>query len=752
MARYRPSRASQTRRGSSLPHDARSFFGGGGQEGAAVEVQTENAAQRLVSWVRYKPVERAPVLAIPALYGAGGGVYLANTMTGIPPWWGISIFGGGLAWASAASAWKNTADPVVGKKVGALGTAVTAWLAWAAEFSPWAGPSAATAWFYGAIAAGAYGAYRADPKIKGHIRRRDERRAWPQVAEKVGLGKSKLLSKTETRLGELYRVSTKATGKTATSWTSGNLAELIAQECGLPKTRVRVRGDSVAGIILIDIRYADPWAKAIPHPVDDPDHEIGHLFTGPRSAAVPIIVGQDPDTGAPLTLTIFNDDGGRHTMIVAVTRGGKTVLLNNILEWLTASDDAIVWGIDGGKGKNVARWRYALDMVAAGIDERAKGVAMLGMARKVIEHRAKHNQQSVWVPSRDYPLLVIVIDEINKLVGQDPLGQQATSHLAYITSTGASEGVLLVQAGQRATAAQLGNNDVRTQIANVVMLKFNRKSEMNHAVGPETATLLPDMSKYGEGKAGVVCIAEADGSDFALGRTFGLGIPEFRDLERVEELARERANTHGLEVGVAEVLGDRYTTQREAALVTSAAVSTATSEVGPVASEVVAPEATPAAPEAAQRPPASGSGDDMDWMKELGKDLLSGLDDETRAKFEGIKARNAEVAEVLANTGPVPEVTPEQIEAMQSHALSKRYAEAERTVIPDAHRARLLDMLTYAGTNGAKTTLMAQELGLSGEQTTRYLYRLAFEGLASLKGAKRGARWYLRTEGGGDDS
>jgi hypothetical protein len=95
--------------------------------------------------------------------------------------------------------------------------------------------------------------------------------------------------------------------------------------------------------------------------------------------------------------------------------------------------------------------------------------------------------------------------------------------------------------------------------------------------------------------------------------------------------------------------------------------------------------------------------------------------------------RTADARRALDETPPLPEMTPEQRDEIAR-------AEWSRTVIPDAHRERLMGLVAGEGTTiGAA----ADELGVEKHTARKYLERLRIEDVIQVEGEKRGARWKL---------
>lgn len=655
-------------------------------------------------WFKAAPSERCPIAVGLGLYGAG---HLAHEAA--LPALGILPMAGVASTVGYAVAHRRTGDEARASKVAAGVGAAGGWLASAAELGLAAGPSGALSWAYWTAFGAAYVIYLRDDGTRRTITWRKKRTNWHRLAPRLGLEGSHLIAHTDTRLGERLEIDTSGTGKRASSLTgSGGLGEQIAEIEKIPPGRARVTAGHIAGRLVISIRRKDPWAQAIPHPTldDAPEIELPEV----ADATKPLVVGQDPETGKPLLFPVYNEDGATRTMVVAITRGGKTTFLNDVMERLTAAPNVAVVGIDASKSKDMRRWEPALTLSACGRDKRGKAVSILYALRRTIDYRAAMNADAVWKPTASRPLIVAIIDEIDALVGGgDQAAAAAADHLRYITSKGGSEAVGAILVGQRGTAQWIGGADIRANVDHFVFLKVARSGELQNAAG-ELGMELPDMARYGEGKAGVAVIASIDG-DYDIGRTFKLS-----NLSDIARIAESRTATP-FEPGLVEHLGDLYTRlverdpARHAPSPTPQQMTTLDGEL-----EAFIPD-------------------------ELREDLM-----EQRKRFE---ERQAETRQWLDEDGPaamdaIDEVLsqPGMSERMAEAARIRRAQEAEQTVIPDKHRTRMLTLLADGTTNSA----IVDELGVSRQSAHRYLARLRYEGVAAPTGQGRSTAWHLTEE------
>jgi hypothetical protein len=503
-------------------------------------------------WFKVAPAARTPLLALPAVYAAGAAAHAYHL-----PWWGLA----GVTIAGTIVTYASAMNHLRGARILGAAAATTAtggWLAAAAEFGVNAGPSGLATWIYlGAFGVG-YGLHRLGLRPRGErtapevVDEEIPRIDWDAYLEGWGLKGAAVLNAEPTRLGERVLLDTRGTGKRASSLVSKGLAELIAEEFGLSASRVDVRLGRVAGQLVISVRLQDPWANPIPHPLLDPNPEI--LLPEVQDVTKPLIIGQDPETGMPLELIVFDEDGASHIAIIATKGGGKTVTVDDVIERLTAADNCAVWGIDIAKGKNMARWRDAgaLDLAACGASERAKAVRILELAADTVRWREAHSNEAVFQPRPGHPLIEVVAEEIDSLVTRgDQLAQRAIAALTTITSKGRSAAVGLIIIGQRGTAAWMGGPNIRANIDRFMLLKMTRATEIMNAVGSDIGSRLPNVTAYGDGHAGVVLITDISG-DYDLGRSFML-----KRLEDLERIAEGRSPSP-LELDLVEHLGKAY--------------------------------------------------------------------------------------------------------------------------------------------------------------------------------------------------
>lgn len=620
-----------------------------------------------------------------------------------------------------------------GGKPAAIVGAGGAWLTAATAAGPLAGSGPlwhplTIAWGAGALAA--LWALDRHAAVRTARRWRAAKAQWLRDAPGYGLFNSHLLDHQETRLGEMLEVDVSETGKRSSSLAGSTLAEDIASRRKLPRHRVRVTEGSIAGRIRIYIRTRDPWKHAIPHPLLDTDPEIE--LPVPATITKPLIVGQDPESGRPLAIALYDSHGGKNVYIIGKRDAGKTTLLDCLRERLTACPDALVFGINLSKASEDNEWAPACHLTAIGPGDAKKALAILQLvSRIVVETPMIPRDDKVRQVSAEWPAIVLVIDEIDAVV--DLLGQRAKQLLKHITGKGRSEAVSVVAAGQRGTADWMGGADVRANLDVVCAGRVRRQAEISHAVGT-MAPLIPDMATYGEGHAGVWAVVE-DSGDYTLGRSFNLD-----GLTQLRQFAHDRRRPEAeLNPELSDRIGELYTTLRAMQL---------SQYHGDFLGEAAAAlYPSPAASEAGGEDGPSAAGDTLTITRAvygepgdaLDKELEESLDPELREQLGKIRSTNAETRKILDET-PVPDmsgISPEQWDAFHE----ARWAQAAmKTDITAAQRARLMELLAGEGTT---ISAAAADLGIKPYPARCMLSRLRLEGAAHVTGKGRGQRWKL---------
>jgi hypothetical protein len=651
--------------------------------------------KQVINWFRAAPHERYPLAAMGGIYGMGTALNAIHASpNGVAAAALVSVCG----FVAASRKIKDGARAFKTCTL-AAGTGIWVTIAGMTGTIGTDAPHIAMNAGYAVLSGAAYFAYRRDDVIREKIDRRKQREAWPEFAAAVGLAGSVVEGRENTRLGERITVNIKGTGKRASTIAHGDVATRIAEYYRIPKSRVKITEVMRdATLVSISIRRVDPWAKPIKHPIIDADPEITLPVPNDITAG-PLVIGQDPETGDPLTLSVWDEDGARRTMVVAALGGGKTVLLNNAIERLTACNNAYVIGIDLTKAKDLREWRKggAVPIAACGAGERTRAALALKMGRMAIDYRSANNRSSVFQPAENRPAIVYVIDEIDGLVGgNSTMAQAAIADLLYIASKGRSESIGVIIVGQRGTARWMGGADIRVMLEQLVMLRINRLGEMRNAIG-DAAIDLPDMTKYGEGRSGVALVHRLDGGGTDAGRTFML-----KDLDDILRISSSRTPTN-LEPGLIEHLGDIYT------------------------------QLTGGDP--------STSPEDAETVKRLDAEVEACMPEDLREQWAARQAKLDEVRRYAENM-PTVEHDPrtEEIVADRNRQFIEQ---AKAAGVPADVREVILQLATRL--EGVTSRELVAELKRGNSTVHRYMVALAADGVVEMRGKGRGARWHTIT-------
>ena len=224
-------------------------------------------------------------------------------------------------------------------------------MAAAVTWGPLGWPGHLLTWIYLAGAAGGYWWLRRHEAVRAARQRREDAAAWAarkaewhRVAHLIGLGDFHLQKVTPTLLGEELLL-TSAPGSDLASRIARNadaIAEKYAHLEGLPYGRVDISTTDYPGQLVIGIRREDPSVKGIvyhplttPWPSAEPSPYAG-WFPAAATIRDPVPVGIIPETGEPMTLTLFDEIGAKAIGVHGATGSGKSTLLNDVRERVTA--------------------------------------------------------------------------------------------------------------------------------------------------------------------------------------------------------------------------------------------------------------------------------------------------------------------------------------------------------------------------------------------------------------------------------
>ncbi|MFI6510166.1 hypothetical protein ACIBCT_21385 [Streptosporangium sp. NPDC050855] len=651
---------------------------------------------RAIGWVQADHLRRGPHLLAPTTAGLAAAAHALD----LPAAYGIPI----TVLASIGMytrAMNRPGDPGEPIRSAAATAAAGSWVTAAVEWGITAGPHGLMGWLGAAAYGLAYWAYRKDPEVLDALAWENARDEWYRKAPGYGLSGSHLLSWEETRLGEQYFLDTRGTGKRASALATRDLEERIAEQENLRPSRVKVRVGEIAGRLSVSIRYKNPWADPLPHPLLDPAPEIP--LPNIADAREPSIIGMDPETARPLRVPLWDEDGAKRVLVVAITRGGKTVVVSNLMERATAADNVFSIGINVSKAKEMRRWAPALGLSACGPNERVKALRILELVHLIIDWRAAQDgDDATLTPRQGQPLIPVFVDEVDELLAQsDNLGMAIRREFGYLMSKGGSEGIAAVVAGQRGTVGHLGNGNIKRMFDQAVLLKASGEGEIRHVLG-DIGLTMPNMMTYGEGNPGVALATDLAGH-WSAGRSWFL-----KELPDIDRLVKDREPSP-LEPGLVEFLGDKLT-----ALTGASFSYTLQRPVSPP------PSAETSMPVPVEHAPSDRA------------------------------AEQRAAARATLNALPTITANPSlSAGEMRAAAIERRRQAAEQTQMSPEVRRTLLRLLaqpdgtTVRQAEAALETELGQERGVSKSGAWRCLDALRFEGIAELRGKGRGARWHL---------
>ena len=533
-----------------------------------------SAWSRLRRWLTHAPAERLP---LPLVLTAWPSAWVLHAVH-VPGRAAIvaAIVAVLVTWLTWRRHQRGSLHPrLTAAEAAAVAAAIGGWIAAAVTSGPLGWPAHLLSWIYLAGAVFGYRWLRGHPAVLAARKRRDDhaewtaRKAeWHRIAHLIGLGDFHLQSVTRTRLGEELLLASAPGSELATRVAANSrpYAEKFAHLRGLPYGRVDIRLTEYPGQLVIEVREKDPSVNGpVTHPALDADSPYRDWFPEPASIRDPVPIGVIPETGEPMELVLWDEEGGKAVGVYSMTGGGKTNMLDVLRERITAMDDAILVQLNAAGSGDELSWEPLAAVTAAGLqadnpDLRGRIIGALQWARHLIGERAQtaaHTGDSVFQPTRQDPAVVVMIDEIDETGNIEG----ATKLLEFLASKQRKSAVILVLAGQRATVQWTGGSGVRVNLSTVVYGMLARDSEARHAVGAENE--LPDISGYSRGQAGYFGIYSVRQKKLTQrGRTFYIGT--LRDQQQKIIARRDPAARPALE-GAGEIAAPALAAPREQA-------------------------------------------------------------------------------------------------------------------------------------------------------------------------------------------
>ena len=483
------------------------------QDQAEQTLVTESAWARLRTWHLQAPAERLPLPIILTAWPAAWLLHAAHVAGHVVTY--ATVATATACWLTWYRYGRESPHPrLLPTEAALVAAAVGGWMAAAVTWGPPGWPGHLLTWIYLAGAVGGYWWLRRHQAVRAARQRREDAAAWAarkaewhRVAHLIGLGDFHLQEATKTLLGEELLLTSAPGSELATRVAANSrpYAEKYAHLRGLPYGRVDIRTTDYPGQLVIEIREKDPSVSGpVTHPALDPDSPFKDWFPEHRSIRDPVTIGVIPETGEPMDLVLWDGEGGKAIGIYSMTGGGKTNILDVIREAVTAMDDAVLVNLNGAGSGDERAWEPLSLLTAAGLQEddpgvREKIMGALRWVRHLIGERAEtaaETGDSVFQPTPGNPAVVVIADEIDETA--KPEG--ASKILEFLASKQRKAAVILILAGQRATATWTGGAGVRINLSTVVTGMLARDSESRHAVGAENE--IPDIAEYSGGEAG----------------------------------------------------------------------------------------------------------------------------------------------------------------------------------------------------------------------------------------------------------
>lgn len=226
-------------------------------------------------------------------------------------------------------------------------------------------------------------------------------------------------------------------------------------------------------------------------------------------------------------------DGGRlvldltggHILIVGRTQSGKSGVVHDVVDALTAKFDVTVDGLDITEGPDLRAWEKSLRRYVGGPDFVA-AEKLLADVRALVEDRTARLGASTWDTRVHGPAHVLVIDEYGLVAEHARLREL----VEYVITYGAKVRVFVVLCAQRKVKEMMRSALIASQVAVKIYLGMN----------PEDVAALPKAERELGVRPHLFRSATKDSPNDA-GKGFVLGQESMPVLARFDRTTRETA-------------------------------------------------------------------------------------------------------------------------------------------------------------------------------------------------------------------
>jgi hypothetical protein len=137
------------------------------------------------------------------------------------------------------------------------------------------------------------------------------------------------------------------------------------------------------------------------------------------------------EDGAPVRYQWWSDTGAVHDLITGTSGAGKSEFVTGLILTSLHSDGRIIdWVGDPQRGQSFGALKRYVDWFAGSETEIV--FMLLAAVAEMYRRNTVLSQGDVkaWRPTRDMPLLVITLDEVQKYINTNPIAEKLVTHLA----------------------------------------------------------------------------------------------------------------------------------------------------------------------------------------------------------------------------------------------------------------------------------------------------------------------------------